>query len=59
VIALSRLLVILLVVPLVIVMVARDPQGMAHLVELVFRVGAKLLNATAALLDRLLGGHPS
>jgi hypothetical protein len=31
---------------------------MAHLVELVFRVGAELLNATATLLGNLLGGHP-
>ena len=56
--ALGKLLLVVLVLPLVIVMVARDPQGMAHLVELVFRLGAELLNATAYLLGSLLGGHP-
>lgn len=48
---------ILLVIPLLIVMATRDPQGIAHLVEVIFTVGAKLLNATAAFLDSLLGGH--
>jgi hypothetical protein len=54
---LVKVLVVLLVIPLLIVMAVRDPQGMAHLVELVFSVGAKLLNATAAFLGSLLGGH--
>lgn len=52
-----KVLVVLLVIPLLIVMAVRDPQGMAHLVELVFSVGAKLLNAVATFLDSLLGGH--
>ena len=30
---------------------------MAHLVEVVFNVGAKLLDATADFLEGLLGGH--
>ena len=55
--ALAKLLVVLLVVPLLIVLATRDPQGMAHLVELIFTVGAKLLNATASFLSTLLGGH--
>jgi hypothetical protein len=55
--ALSRLLVILLVIPLLIAMVVRDPAGMAHLLVLVLTVGAKMLGATAAFLDSLLGGR--
>jgi hypothetical protein len=55
--ALGKLLVIFLVIPLLIVMTARDPQGTAHLVEMIFTLGAKLLNATANLLDSLLGGR--
>lgn len=54
--ALDKLLLILLV-PLLIVMATRDPQGFAHLVETIFTVGAKSLNATATFLDSLLGGH--
>lgn len=53
----GKLLVVLLVVPLLIVMATRDPQGMAHLLELVFSAGARLLNAVAAVIDSLLGGH--
>ncbi len=56
---LRKLLVILLVIPLLIVMATRDPQGVAHLVELILSLGAKLLNGTATFLDRLLGGHPN
>jgi hypothetical protein len=55
---LRKLLVPLLVIPLLIVMAARDPHGMANLVAIIFTVGAKMLNATAALLSALLGGHP-
>jgi hypothetical protein len=54
---LGKLLFILLVIPLLIVMATRDPQGMAHLVEMIFTLGAKLLNATAVFLSSLLGGH--
>jgi len=54
---LVKLLLVLLVIPLLIVMATRDPQGIAHLVEMIFTVGAKLLNATATFLDSLLGGH--
>ena len=50
---------IVLMVPLVIVMAIRNPLGMAHFVELILVVGAKMLNATAAFLDGLLSGHPS
>ncbi len=51
-----RLLLILLI-PLLIVMVVRDPAGMAHLIWLVLTVGARMLNDTATFLDRLLIGH--
>jgi hypothetical protein len=53
--ALGKLLVILLI-PLLIAMVVRDPAGMAHLFGLVFTVGLRMLSATAAFLDGLLGG---
>ncbi len=53
----GKLLVVLLVIPLLIVMAVRDPQAMAHLVEVVFNVGAKLLDAVADFLEGLLGGH--
>ncbi len=53
----GKLLVVLLVIPLLIVMAVRDPQGMAHLVEVVFNVGAKLLDAVADFLEGLLAGH--
>jgi hypothetical protein len=53
----SRLILTLLVIPLLIVMVARDPQGMGHLVEIVFVVGAKLLSLVATFLNNILGGH--
>ncbi len=49
--------VILLLIPLVLAMFVRDPQAVMHLVVLVFTVGARMLVATAAFLDRLLGGH--
>lgn len=52
-----KLLLVLLVIPLLIVIATRDPQGFAHFVEAIFTVGAKLLNATATFLDTLLGGH--
>ena len=55
--ALVKVLLVLLVIPLLIVMATRDPQGVAHLVEMIFTVGAKLLSATATFLDALLGGH--
>ena len=53
---LVKLLLVLLVIPLLIVMATRDPQGIAHLVDMIFTVGAKLLNATATFLDSLLSG---
>lgn len=55
--ALSRLLVILLLIPLLLAMLVRDPQAVVHLVELVFTVGAKMLIATADFLNGVLGGH--
>jgi hypothetical protein len=55
---LRKLLVAFLVIPLLIVMAARDPHGTANLVAVIFTVGARMLNDTAALLSTLLGGHP-
>jgi hypothetical protein len=55
---LRKLILTLLVIPLVIVMTVRDPQGTGGLVELIVTVGAKLLNAAAAILSGLLGSHP-
>ncbi len=54
--ALVKLLLIALVIPLLIVMATRDPKGVAHLVEMILTLGAKLLSATANFLDSLLGG---
>jgi hypothetical protein len=51
-----RLLLILLI-PLLVVMVMRDPGGMIHLIWLVLTAGARMLNDTAALLDSVLSGH--
>jgi hypothetical protein len=50
----NKLILIFLVIPLLIVMAAKDPQGMGHLVQLIITIGAKLLNAVAALLNNLL-----
>ena len=47
----------LLVVPLIVVMAARDPQGTGHLVALLITAGAKLLTAVADFLNALLGSH--
>jgi hypothetical protein len=53
---LSKLLLVLLVVPLLLAMFVRDPQAMVHLVQVVFTVGARMLIATADLLNSLFGG---
>jgi len=53
--AVHKLVLIALVVSLIIVMAARDPQGMGHLVALIFTIGAKLLDGLATLLDKLVG----
>ena len=57
--ALSRLLLILLIIPLLLAMFVRDPQAVIHLVQLVFTVGGKMLIATADLLNGVLGGGPA
>ncbi len=49
-------LLVLLVVPLLIVLAVRDPHAVVRLAEIVFTVGGRMLNDTAALLDRLLTG---
>ncbi|HUY44749.1 MAG TPA: hypothetical protein VMV92_03345 [Streptosporangiaceae bacterium] len=54
----KRLILIMLVIPLIIVMAARDPQGVGHLVELLITAGAKLLNAVATAISDLLNYHP-
>lgn len=50
----KKLLVLLLVIPLIVVMATKDPSSMGKLVQLVFTVGAKLLDAVAALLTSLV-----
>lgn len=51
----NKLVLTLLVIPLLIVMAARDPQGMGHLVQMIFTIGAKLLDGVATILNNLLG----
>ena len=53
----NKLVIVLLVIPLLIVMATKDPQGVGHLVEIIIALGAKLLNATAVLLNHLVGSH--
>jgi len=53
-----KLILTLLVIPLMIVMVTRDPQGAGRLAELIITIGARLLNAVAVTLSDLLGSHP-
>jgi hypothetical protein len=55
--AVHKLVLILLVVPLVIVLAVRDPQGMGHLVAIIFTIGAKLLDGVATILNALTGSH--
>jgi hypothetical protein len=55
--AVNKLLLTLLVIPLVIVIAVEDPQGVAHLIELLIMGGAKLLGAVANLVVSLLGQH--
>jgi hypothetical protein len=57
--AVHKLVLVLLVIPLVIVLAARDPQGMGHLVAIIFTIGAKLLDGVAAILNTLVGSHPA
>ena len=57
--ALSRLLLVLLIIPLLLAMLVRDPQAVVHMVQLVFMVGGKMLIATADLLNSLFGGGPA
>lgn len=44
----------LLVIPLLIVMAARDQQAVSHLAEILFVGGVKLLNLVATILNNLL-----
>lgn len=53
----TKLIFILLITLLLIVMLARDPAGMGHLVAAVITFGMRLLNAVALLITNLLGGH--
>ena len=57
--ALSRLLLILLVIPLLLAMLVRDPHALVNLVQVFFTVGGKMLIATADLLNGLLGSGPA
>lgn len=53
----NKVILTLLVIPLIIVMAAKDPQAAGHLVQVIITWGAKLLNAVATLLNDLLGPH--
>lgn len=55
--AVNKLILLLLVVALLIVMAARDPQGIGHLVAIIFTLGAKLLDGVATILNTLVGGY--
>ncbi len=55
--AVNKLVLTLLVIPLLVVLAVRDPQGVGHLVEIVFVGGAKLLNLVATVVGNMLGGH--
>ncbi len=56
--AVSKLVLISLVVVVLIVLAARDPQGLGHVVGLIFTLAAKLLNGVSMILNALLGGEP-
>jgi hypothetical protein len=55
--AVNKLVLTLLVIPLLIVVAVRNPQGAGHLVEIVFVGGAKLFNLVATIGSNMLGGH--
>lgn len=50
----NKLILTVLVIALLILLV-RDPQGMGHLVEAIFTVGANLLHGIATFLGSLTG----
>lgn len=52
-----NLVLTMLVIPLIIVMAAKDPQAMGRIVDFVITAGAWLLNAVAEILNALVGGH--
>lgn len=53
----SKWVLVSLVIVLII-LAARSPQGLGHLVGLIFTVAAKLLNGVSMILNALLGGQP-
>jgi hypothetical protein len=53
----KKIVLMLLVIPLLIVMAVKDPQGAGHLVQFVITLGARLLNAVASFLNSLLGSQ--
>jgi hypothetical protein len=55
--AVSKTVVISLVIVVLIVLAARSPQGLGHLVGLIFTLAAKLLNGVSMILNALLGGQ--
>ena len=55
--AVSKLVLMALVGLLVIYLLARDPQGMGHLVAAVFTIAVRLLDGVAAILNTLVGGQ--
>jgi hypothetical protein len=53
----KKLIIIVLVIPLIFVMAAKDPQAIGHFLQSVITVGAKILDTTANILNDLLGHH--
>jgi hypothetical protein len=51
-----NLIVIFLLIPLIVVLVAKDPQGAGHLFEMTVTAGAKLLNAVATAISAMISG---
>lgn len=52
----KNIVVIFLLIPLIIVLVAKDPQGAGHLFEMAVTAGAKLLNAVATAISAMMHG---
>jgi hypothetical protein len=52
--AMKKLILLLLVIPLIIVLVARNPQDAGRLFEVTITAGAKLLNAVATAIGAMI-----
>lgn len=52
--AMKKLILLLLVIPLIIVLVARNPQDAGRLFEITVTAGAKLLSAVATAISAII-----